>query len=198
MIERPDWTIAYRNPRANRFQRVTDLAVTWVDATAWALAISIVHPELEVWYVTTAERESTYVGDHPCAEDVANILVPSGKRVRVFDTGSLAALGFEHAGESTANAVTVTRPFADKMGTATFRMPHHSVQQVDALFPGMRRTQRVNVTEGTGNTVHIAYMRDDKIAGTACNRELFTINHRRRVFYRSDYPVTCKRCQKGN
>ena len=53
----------------------------------------------------------------------------------------------------------------------------------------------VNVTEGNNNTVHIAYLgADDKVAGTQCNRELFTINHRRRVFYRDNREATCKRC----
>ncbi len=57
------------------------------------------------------------------------------------------------------------------------------------------------VTEGVNNTVHIAYMVATEdgfaVAGTACNREVFTINHRRRRFFRSDYAVTCKRCAKA-
>jgi hypothetical protein len=55
-----------------------------------------------------------------------------------------------------------------------------------------------HVTEGVNNTVHLAYMLDgDGFAGTACNREVYTINNRRRRFFRTDRPVTCKRCQKS-
>jgi hypothetical protein len=59
-----------------------------------------------------------------------------------------------------------------------------------------------HVTEGFNNTVHLAYMLATEdgfaVAGTACNREVFTINHRRRRFFRSDHPVvTCKRCAKA-
>lgn len=58
-----------------------------------------------------------------------------------------------------------------------------------------------HVTEGVNNTVHLAYMLATEngfaVAGTACNREVYTINNRRRRFFRSERPVTCKRCQKA-
>jgi hypothetical protein len=78
------WTIAYRKPRANRFLRVA-LALTW--AQAWELAGRFVaaNPGLEVHYVTSREAELTgYVVE----EDVRNILVESGRRVRIVEGGT--------------------------------------------------------------------------------------------------------------
>ncbi|UAW08472.1 hypothetical protein SEA_MORI_121 [Mycobacterium phage Mori] len=84
------WTIAWRKPRANRFHRATDLATDWHTASAVAAAVSHLRPDLEVWYVPTkAAEESGYVS----AEDVGNILVSSGRRVRIVDDGKLADIG---------------------------------------------------------------------------------------------------------
>uniref|UniRef100_A0AB38ZP64 Uncharacterized protein n=1 Tax=Mycobacterium phage Wildflower TaxID=3141619 RepID=A0AB38ZP64_9VIRU len=84
------WTVAWRNPRANRFRRATDLATDWHTASAVAAKAREARPDLEVWYVPTkAAEESGYVS----AEDVGNILVPSGRRVRIVDDGKLADFG---------------------------------------------------------------------------------------------------------
>lgn len=81
------WTIAWRKPRANRFHRATDLATDWHTASTVAAAVGYLRPDLQVWYVPTkAAEESGYVS----AEDVGNILVPSGRRVRIVDDGTQA------------------------------------------------------------------------------------------------------------
>jgi hypothetical protein len=72
--------------------------------------------------------------------------------------------------------------------------------RLGALTPVAPSVPVQHVTEGVNNTVHLAYMQATEdgfaVAGTACNREVYTINHRRRRFFRADRPVTCKRCQK--
>lgn len=50
------------------------------------------------------------------------------------------------------------------------------------------------VTEGASNTVHYLYKINDRVVGTACNRELLTTRNRRRRSFDSQYEVTCKRC----
>lgn len=75
------WTIAYRKPRANRFQRVTNWHGTWNDAYAVARAFAEANPDLQVFYVPSLGSEN--------AEDAGTILVDSGKRVRIIDNGAL-------------------------------------------------------------------------------------------------------------
>ena len=87
MIDSTYWTIAYRNPRANRFKRVTDLATTWDGAVE--VAGRFAGKGLDIWVTTNAASEAA---GHTCAEDVGNILSNNGTRVRVFDTGSMAEL----------------------------------------------------------------------------------------------------------
>lgn len=79
------WTIAYRKPRANRFQRVTNWHGTWNDAYAVAREFANANPELQVFYVVTLATEQD--GNNP--EDAGNVLVDSGKRVRIIDNGAL-------------------------------------------------------------------------------------------------------------
>lgn len=78
------WTLAYRKPTANRFQRVTNWAGTWAQALELAQAFSKAHPELQVWYVPSAASE---VNGAP--EDAGNVMVDSGKRIRIRDNGAL-------------------------------------------------------------------------------------------------------------
>lgn len=100
------WTLAYRNPRANRFQRVTNWSGTWHQAYYLAAKLMEAQPALQVYYVQTQRSEqeqaarmnqevrlgrmdvalaSEYLADH------GNILVAETKRrVRVFETGSLS------------------------------------------------------------------------------------------------------------
>ena len=100
------WTLAYRNPRANRFQRVTNWSGTWHQAYYLAAKLIEAQPALQVYYVQTQQSEQEqaarmnqevrlgrmdvalageYLADH------GNILVAETKRrVRMFETGSLS------------------------------------------------------------------------------------------------------------
>lgn len=78
------WTLAYRKRTANRFQRVTNWAGTWAQALELARSFSQAHPELDVWYVPSLASEV-----HGAAEDAGNVLVDSGRRVRIRETGAL-------------------------------------------------------------------------------------------------------------
>jgi hypothetical protein len=79
-----NWTIAWRKPTANRFQRVTNWSGTWTQARDLASTHAAAYPELEVWVTSTKEYDET----HP-TEDSYNILTHSGRRVRVVDDGEL-------------------------------------------------------------------------------------------------------------
>lgn len=79
------WTIAYRKRTANRFRRVPGIALTWDEARTLAGKVAHVAPDLQVYYVPTAETET--------GEDAGNILVDSGKRVRMVETGDLEEFG---------------------------------------------------------------------------------------------------------
>jgi len=81
MSERLAWTIAYRKPKANRFIR-KDLALTWATAVAMAKAWLCAHPDLEVWYVPNRQAEQD---GYVAAEDIGNILVDPGKRIRIYE-----------------------------------------------------------------------------------------------------------------
>lgn len=98
------WTLAYRKRTANRFQRVTDWAGTWQQARDKAREFGERHPELQVYYVTTAAYEKAeaarlagQVARGEMAQDLAdhwladhgNLLVDSGKRVRMVDNGTI-------------------------------------------------------------------------------------------------------------
>lgn len=80
------WTIAYRKPTANRFQRAANYAGTWDQAYELAGIFGTAHPELQVFYVPTAAAEALSPGH----EDNGNVLTDSGKRVRMAETGHVA------------------------------------------------------------------------------------------------------------
>lgn len=80
------WTIAYRRRRANRFHRVANWHGTWYQARELARTFVEAHPDLDVYYVSTAAAEAS---GRVCAEDQRNILVDSGRRVPMFETGVL-------------------------------------------------------------------------------------------------------------
>jgi hypothetical protein len=91
------WTLAYRKPNANRFQRVTNWSGTWHQADELAGIFAKAHPELQVYNTTTVATElrqaaeiaaGTLRADY--AEDHRNIMLDSGKRVRIFETGRLS------------------------------------------------------------------------------------------------------------
>jgi hypothetical protein len=79
------WTIAFRKPRANRFQRVTNWHGTWAQAYDLAKAFVEANPELQVFYVATSGMESD------------TILVDSGKRVRIIDNATLSGDMLDYA-----------------------------------------------------------------------------------------------------
>lgn len=82
------WTIAYRKPRANRFVRPTNFAGTWAQAKALAAVFAERYPDLQTYYVTTRESE---LAGHVVVEDIANVLVDSGRRVRIVEQGEVEA-----------------------------------------------------------------------------------------------------------
>src|SRR5688500_15907731 len=94
------WTIAFRNPRASFFHRIADWEGAWAQAKEVAAIYGELHPELQVYYTTslayeTAERielpqrvargEITQELANDYLEDHGNILVDSGRRVKVRD-----------------------------------------------------------------------------------------------------------------
>lgn len=108
--EPKDWTIAYRRRTGNVFHRVTNWAGTWAEAREMAGAFGELNPDLQVWYTTTAAHEAREVAELPARiaagvavglmsqdladsylEDHGNIMVDSGKRVKVRDNGLLPA-----------------------------------------------------------------------------------------------------------
>jgi hypothetical protein len=128
------WTIAYRNPRANHFKRAANWSGTWAEAVEMARVFGDLHPELQVWYTTTVEYERWTTAEvnagtlhHSYLEDVANIMVDSGKRVRVCETGQVDAeslrrfeLGQASRVELTINnTVKTIRAYGPKVWTET-------------------------------------------------------------------------------
>ena len=76
------WTIAYRKPSANRFQRVQNLATSWGLASKIGDAFKAANPDLQV-YVTPTRGHDEANSSH---EDAFNILVDSGKRIKITET----------------------------------------------------------------------------------------------------------------
>ena len=87
--ERANWTIAYRKRTANRFLRVSNWSGTWSQAVGMCALYSAAHPELEVWYIS--DRSAEVEGFVP-EEDVRNLLVESGRRVRIVEGGEVPAV----------------------------------------------------------------------------------------------------------
>lgn len=99
------WTLAYRNPRANRFQRVVNWSGTWHQAYYLAQVLGETRPDLQVYYVQTQQSENDQnlrlaceVAEgkislelaHSYLEDHGNILISeTRRRVRMFETGAL-------------------------------------------------------------------------------------------------------------
>lgn len=75
------WTIAYRKRSASRFQRVTNWSGTWAEAESVASKFGQDHPELQVWLVPSREHDAT----RPDHVDANNVLVDSGKRIKIVD-----------------------------------------------------------------------------------------------------------------
>lgn len=87
--ETATWTIAYRMHRcAPRFKRVTNWAGTWAQAREVAGLFALANPDAEVYYVSSRQAEILGL---VVEEDQRNILVDSGRRVQMFETGKLPA-----------------------------------------------------------------------------------------------------------
>jgi len=82
-FERANWTIAYRKRTANRFLRVSTWSGTWSQAYGMSRLFAQANPELEVYY--TSDRSAEVEG-FVVEEDVRNILVDSGRRVRIVES----------------------------------------------------------------------------------------------------------------
>ena len=78
------WTLAYRKPKANRFQRVNNWGGTWHQARDLAGKFAQANPGLQVYYVPSAASET------PGHEDTGNVLSETGRRVRIRETGELS------------------------------------------------------------------------------------------------------------
>lgn len=112
------WTIAFRNPRANRFRRVTNWNGTWDQASELARAYVTLNPQLQVWVTTTKEAEDA---GHTVEEDRGTIMVESGRRVKVIDNAELSArelaelqvITFERIGREAAQADEPAAPAAN-------------------------------------------------------------------------------------
>jgi hypothetical protein len=127
------WTIAYRKPRANRFQRVTNWHGTWNDAYAVAREFANAFPELQVYYVPTLASEN--------GEDAGNVLVDSGKRVRIIDNGSLSGDVLAYAvarlwdDASEENAI-INEAYAGKAEDANLSIPAYLAHRKEHVKAG--------------------------------------------------------------
>jgi hypothetical protein len=135
LTKAPDsWTIAYRKPRANHFKRAANWSGTWAEAVEMARVFGDLHPEYQVWYTTTvgyeqwtAQEIAAGTLDASYAEDHGNIMVDSGKRIRVRETGAIDAESLRRFEQGQASQVTlsinrtekVIRAYGPKMWTET-------------------------------------------------------------------------------
>ena len=84
------WTIAYRKPRANRFQRVANWSGTWSESVDMAGVFMTKNPGLQVFYVPTLANEQNAEELFGPREDHGNIFTDTGKRVQMVETGMLS------------------------------------------------------------------------------------------------------------
>lgn len=97
------WTLAWRNSKyGNRLVRATNWSGTWTQAMyLGAVQLEALrshgHPRAQVFYVVTRasedrERREIAAGRLPAhrAEDLGNVLMDSGRRVAMHDSGSLS------------------------------------------------------------------------------------------------------------
>jgi hypothetical protein len=122
----PFWTIAYRTPRANRFLRV-DLRLTWSQAAEVARKLADAEPGLQIHYTTTAEAEA--VG-YTAAEDARNIMVDSGRRVRVLEGGKLP----EGVAAFAEWLVRVDARVAERYGAYVLHLDDADAYRADVMF----------------------------------------------------------------
>jgi hypothetical protein len=93
------WTIAWRKRTANHFKRANNWSGTWAEAVEMAAAFGELHPNFQVYYTSSVaheqwQRDEIAAGtmiDHGYSEDWGTILVDSGKRIRIRETGVIEA-----------------------------------------------------------------------------------------------------------
>lgn len=84
------WTIAYRKPRANRFQRVANWSGTWSESVTMAGVFMTMNPGFQVYYVPTLANEQNAEESFGPRDDHGNIFTDTGRRVRMVETGILS------------------------------------------------------------------------------------------------------------
>lgn len=85
------WTIAIR-PNAQRgiFHRVAGIDLTWHQACDLGTFVARQMPDAAVWTVPTQASEQDAAAHSPAhAADVANVLVATGRRIRIAEDGVL-------------------------------------------------------------------------------------------------------------
>ena len=190
------WTLAYRNPRANHFKRLTDWSGTWAEAEKLAGVAKKAHPELEIWYTGTLVSERAgFV--HP--DDCGNILVPTGngrkgRRVQVRETGSLAALGIAAPSDPTeADAVMSARNVVALPQGAT-------AEELGAFMDALMAATPCDTCGAIGH--HVAKMHDVAADFTAalverCAR-LGHTHGQDHPYPAVEIPASASRCYAGN
>ena len=86
IAENLTWTLAYRKKNASTAKRVTNWAGTWNEAYEMARRFGALHPELQIWYVSSRASE---LAGRVHLEDIGNLLLDSGKRIPMTENGSL-------------------------------------------------------------------------------------------------------------
>lgn len=119
------WTIAYRKPRANKFHRAilpTTVVLTKGQAVDLGEAVVKANPGLEVHVVPTLTAEQAGAVHE---RERGNILVRTGRRIPITETGDLTTLGVQVPGDLvlafdrvvvlTAEVVDRHRAYADAL-----------------------------------------------------------------------------------
>ncbi len=113
-----DWTVAWRTRRATSIVRALNWAGSWAEAVDMAASVGeLLGDGYQVWYTSSleGERRVQYMIDSgeldaSYAEDHGNILVDSGARVRITDTGMLPAELLDREVENVVHAMRAATP----------------------------------------------------------------------------------------
>src|SRR6185369_9641001 len=171
LAEPATWTLAWRKRTGPVFHRATDWSGTWEQAYQLARVLGDLHPELQVYYTSTAAYEADQAARIAAgeigpeyAEDHGNIMVESGKRVKIRDNGKIdqQALSYYEQGERTAT--TLTHPTNDKV-TVTVRQRGFKVwADTTKEFDGWSSTSTdIDDYSGTDDGLVALLAFDDKI-----------------------------------
>jgi hypothetical protein len=129
VTDTPCWTIAIRPTETRGIFHRVDLALTWSQAVDLAGYVHTLTPEAAVWYVPNRQAELTgYVH----TDDVLNVMVHTGARIRIKDDG---VLPFD-TNPPACTAVTSLNDLTDEVGRVVDAMRTHKLGQLvefDAL-----------------------------------------------------------------